>query len=188
MTGTLPTAGTRSLDVVKMLAAELEASPGPATAALEDRLRKRRGDHCRLRLHVTGPDPHPGSRLLTDEEKYRLGTSGLTRCCWRTGLLLYDMAEIAAVVTLMWLPARLTVDACIALASAATPAGKVLTPVRRTDRRALALSAREHNPGDDLDIAVTSSAVLVVGDWPAAIAAERITRSFADLLAGEKQP
>jgi hypothetical protein len=42
---------------------------------------------------------------------------------------------------------------------------------------------REERNDDGLDIAVTSSAVLVVGYWPAAIATERITRSFTQLLA-----
>lgn len=167
-----------------MLAAELEHSPRPATAILETRLRERLGQHCTLRLHVTGPCPHPGTRPLTDAEKYRLGAPGLARCCWRTGLLLYDLAEIAAATTLLWLPARLTADACIALAHATAPAGKALTGMRRADRRALALTEREPDPGDDgLDIAVKSSAVLIVGDWPAAIATERITRAFAELLA-----
>ena len=184
MADTLLTASARTLGVARLLAAELETSEGPATVILEDRLRKRLGDHYRLRLHVTGPDPHPGTRLLTDEEQYRLGAPG-GRCCWRTGLLLYDLAEIAAAVTLLWLPARLTVDACVALAHAAAPAGKALPGMQREDRRALALTGheRERDSPDALDIAVTSSAVLVVDTWPAAIATERITRSFAELLA-----
>lgn len=183
MTDSLLTASTRTRDVAKQLAADLETRSEPATVLLENRLRKRLGDSCRLRLHVTGPDPHPGVRQCTDAEQYRLNAPG-ARCCWREGLLLYNRAEIAAAVTLLWLPARLTSEASIALAHAATPAGKVLGEMRRDDRRALALTGREHERDDDgLDIAVTSSAVLVVGYWPTAIATERITRSFTELLA-----
>jgi hypothetical protein len=62
--------------------------------------------------------------------------------------------------------------------------------MQRTDRRAMALSERERerDPADGLcggiDIAVTSSAVLVVDGWAAAIATERVTREFTELLAG----
>ena len=167
----------------------------PATAppprSSKSYLSAQRGTPCTLRLHVTGPDPHPGVRQLTDEEKYRLGAPGLERCYYRTGLLLYDLAEIAAVTTLVWLPARLRVEACLDLASGAVPAGKALPGMRRTDLRALALSERERelDPADGLcgglDIAVTSSAVLIVDGWPVAIATERITRAFTELLAGE---
>ena len=95
--------------------------------------------------------------------------------------------------TLVWLPARLRVEACIDLARGAVPAGKALPGMRRGDLRALALTERERerDPADGLcgglDIAVTSSAVLIVDGWPVAIATERITRAFAELLAGESQ-
>jgi hypothetical protein len=190
MTGTLLSAGTHALGVAKMLAAELEDSDRPATVILEHHLSARRGTPCPLRLHVTGPSPHPGVRQLAGTEKYRLGAPGLAQCYYRSGLLLYDLAEIAAVTTLTWLPARLRVEACLDLASGAAPAGKALPGMRRTDRRAMALSEhmRELEPADglcgDLDIAVTSSAVLIVDGWPAAIATERIPRDFIDLLAG----
>ena len=172
-----------------MLAAEL-ARGRPATALLEDHLSAQRDTPVALRLHVTGPDPHPGVRKLKDKEKARLGAPGLAQCYWRTGLLLYDLAEIAAVTTLVWLPARLRVEACLDLASGTVPAGKALPGMRRTDLRAMALTERERelDPADglcgDLDIAVTSSAVLIVDGWPAAIATERIPRDFIDLLAG----
>jgi hypothetical protein len=173
-----------------MLAAELKTSRLPATGILEDHLRAQRGAACPLRLHVTGPDPHPGVRQLKDKEKARVGAPGLAQCYWRTGLMLYDLAEIAVVTTLVWLPARLRVEACIDLAEK-IPAGKALPGMQRTDRRAMALTEREHelDPADglcgDLDIAVTASAVLIVDGWAAAIATEHITRSFTELLAGD---
>lgn len=61
MTTTL-TASTRTIGVAKMLAAELEASPGPATLILENHLSRHYGTRYTLRLHVTGPHPHPGVR------------------------------------------------------------------------------------------------------------------------------
>lgn len=173
-----------------MLAAELEASDRPATVILEDHLSAQRGTPVALRLHVTGPDARPGVRQLKDKEKERLGAPGLGQCYHRDGLLLYDLAEIAAVTSLVWIPARLRVEACLDLASGTVPAGKVLPGMRRADRRAMALSEheRERDSADglsgDLDIAVTSSAVLIVDGWPVAIATERIPREFIDLLAG----
>lgn len=189
---TLLTEGTRILGVAKMLAAELEDSGRPATLILEEHLARQRGTACPLRLHVTGPGPdaRPGVRPLKDAEKSRLGAPGNGQCYHRDGLLLYDLAEIAAVTSLVWLPAMLRVEACLDLASGAVPAGKALPGMRRTDRRALALSdhERERCPADGLsgglDIAVTASAVLIVDGWPAAIATERIPRDFIDLLAG----
>ena len=143
----------------------------------------------------TSPDPTPipASRQLTDEEEYRLAAPGIAQCYHRDGLLLYDLVEIAAVTSLTWLPARLRVEACQDLKSGAIPAGKALPGMRRTDLRALALTERERerNPAEGLfrglDIAVTSSAVLMVDNWRVAIATERITRAFTELLAGESQ-
>ena len=175
-----------------MLADELGDSPIPATTLLERHLSAGRDTPVTLRLKVTGPDPHPGVRPLEDGEKDRLGAPGIAQCFWRTGLLLIgDSDEIAAVTTLMWLPARLTLDACLDLASGTVPAGQCLPGMRRADPLALALSERESErhpaeglPGDlDLDIAVTASAVLIVGGWRAAIATERIPREVIDLLA-----
>lgn len=186
MTDTLLTASKHTLGVARTLAAELAENPGPATALLEKHLRERLGSDCALRLHVTGPDPHPGTRKLTDEEKVRLGAPGIARCCYRTGMLLYVLngrPEVAAVTTLTWLPARLTSEACIDLAHRMA-AGDALMPVERSDRRALALTEREQTGDDDLDIAVKASAVLVTGNWKAAIATENIPRSFTELLAG----
>jgi hypothetical protein len=194
MNGSLLTASTRIRGVATKLAAELETSERPATKILEDHLSAHRGKPCTLRLHVTGPDPHPGVRPLKDREKSRLDAPGIAQCKYRTGLMFYDLAEIAAVTTLVWLPARLRVEACLDLASGTVPAGKALPGMRRTDRTAIALSERMHEfdlddedlpPGTaDLDIAVKASAVLIVDGWAAAIATERITRSFTELLAG----
>ena len=190
MTTTLLT-GTRELGAANTIAAEL-ARGRPATTLLEELLSAQRETPVTLRLHVTGPDPHPGVRRLNDAEKYRLGAPGLAECRWRTGLLLYDVPpRIAAVTTLVWLPARLRVEACQDLASGTVPAGRALPGMRRTDCRALALTERERelDPADglcgDIPVAVTSSAVLIVDGWAAAIATERITRAFAELLAGE---
>ena len=190
MTGTLLAASTRIRGVANELAAKLATGDRPATALLESYLSAQRETPVTLRLHVTGPDPHPGVRQLTDEEKSRLGAPGLAQCYHRTGVLLYDLAEIAAVTTLVWLPARLRVEACLDLASG-VPAWKALPGMQRTDLPALALTERERelDPADGLcaglPIAVTSSAVLIVDGWRVAIATERITRAFTELLAGE---
>lgn len=193
MDGTLLTAGAHTRRVAKMLADELGDNPIPATTLLERHLSAQRETPVTLRLRVTGPDPHPGVRKPTDEEKGRLRAPGLAQCEWRTGLLLYDFAEIAAVTTLMWLPARLGIDARRDLASGDVPAGKALPGMQRFDLRAMALSEQmsELHPADglpaglDLDIAVTSSAVLIVHGWRVAIATERIPRDFISLLAGQ---
>ena len=76
-----------------MLADELGDSARPATTLLERHLSAQRETPVTLRLHVTGPDPHPGVRQLTDEEKGRLGAPGLAQCYWRTGVLFYDLAR-----------------------------------------------------------------------------------------------
>ena len=192
---TLLTEGTRILGVAKMLAAELGRQrpprhPHPGGAPRQAARHRLPAAAAR---HRPRPDARPGVRPLKDAEKSRLGAPGNGQCYHRDGLLLYDLAEIAAVTSLVWLPAMLRVEACLDLASGAVPAGKALPGMRRTDRRALALSdhERERCPADGLsgglDIAVTASAVLIVDGWPAAIATERIPREFIDLLAQARE-
>ena len=176
MPGTLLTEGTRTLGTAKMLAAELETSPVSATRLLQKHTGKA------LRTDITDC----GSALLTDEQQHRLGAPGRVHGCFRTGYLRYDVHGIAAAITFTWLPGRLTVEACQDLAKTNRPAGLILSKygVQRIDRRALVIT--EHDPVDgdgELDIAVKSSAVLVVGGLKAAIATERITRDFTSLIA-----
>ena len=176
MQGVLADPRTDVLGVAKLLAAELETSPRPATLILQDRIGRE------LRTDIL---PGHGTRPLTDCERHRLAVPGPARCCYRTGWLRYGVHGIAAAVTLAWLPARLPCDACVQLGHTNRPAGLILQPygVQRADRRALVITGHdaELDPGDGgLEIAVRSSAVLVVLGWPAAIATERVTRAFLE--------
>jgi hypothetical protein len=161
--------GICARDVATVLAAWLNATPQPLTAII--------GEHSRapVRLQVLAH----GERPLTSREQFRLSAEGLAACRWREGLL-WAGDELAASVSLLWLPARLPAAACLALDAGVEPAGRVLAPygLKRTDRRAMAAA------GTGGDAAVTASAVLTVGTVAAGIAEERITRRFAAVLAG----
>ena len=156
-----------TLQAARILAAELEHGTSTATSLLE----KIAGRD--LRLHVTGN----GTRRLFPGEWSRLGTSSRAQGRYRTGYLLDGLVP-AAVISLVWLPARLTVDACVALANAQIPAGKALPAMERTDRRELVLAEQDHQEKDGLDIAVKASAVLLVDGWRAAIATEWVPRAY----------
>ena len=169
--------GVCTRDVATVLAAWLNATPKPLTALLEDLTR------TPVSLQVLAS----GERALTDREQFRLGAGGLIACHWRHGLLIAD-GEVAASTSLLWLPARLPVEACRELDAGEKPAGAILRPLgmRRTDRRAMATSGIEEVTGQDA--AVMSSAVLTVGKVAVGIAEECITRVFAEALAGGVAP
>jgi chorismate-pyruvate lyase len=165
--------GVCTRDVATVLAAWMNATPKPLTALLEDLTRSP------VRLQVLAS----GERPLTGREQFRLGAEGLTACRWRHGLLIAD-GEVAASTALLWLPARLPAEACLALDAGEKPAGAILGPLgmRRTDRRAMATTCIEEVTGQDA--AVMSSAVLTVGKVAVGIAEETITKRFAEALAG----
>ena len=165
--------GICARDVGTVLAAWMNASPKPLTSLLEDIAR------TPIRIQVLAS----GKRPLTERERFRLGAEGLIGCQWRHGLLIAD-GEVAASTSLLWLPARLPVEACVALDAGDKPAGAILGPLgmRRRDRRAMATSMIEEVTGQDA--AVMSSAVLTIGKVPVGIAEETITRHFAAALTG----
>lgn len=165
--------GVAARDVATVLAAWLNATPKPLTDIIGDIT----GTPVRIEVLARG------ERALTSREQFRLGAEGLVACRWRTGLLI-AADEVAASTSLLWLPARLPVEACLALDAAQEPAGRVLAPygLRRTDRQAMATTGMEGVVGKD--VAVKSSAVLTVGGVAAGIAEEAISRAFARMLAG----
>ena len=165
--------GVCSRDVATVLAAWLNATPKPLTSLLEDLTQ------APVRLQVLAH----GERPLTSREQFRLGAEGLAACRWRYGLL-WAGEEVAASTSLLWLPARLPVGACLALDAGDEPAGRILAPygMRRTDRRAMATTGIEEVTGQDA--AVMASAVLTVDRVPVGIAEECITRAFAEALTG----
>ena len=165
--------GVAARDVATVLAAWLNATPQPLTAMLEDLTR------APVRLQVLAH----GERPLTSREQFRLSAEGLIACRWREGLL-WAGGEVAASTSLLWLPARLPAEACLALDEGLVPAGRILAPygLKRTDRRAMATTGIEEVTGQDA--AVRSSAVLVVAGAAALIAEEHLTRAFAESLAG----
>ena len=165
--------GILARDVGTILAAWLNATPKPLTAMLEDLVK------APVRIQVLAS----GRRPLTGREQFRLDAGGLAGCRWRTGLLIAD-GEVAASTSLLWLPARLPVEACRELDAGEKPAGAILRPLwmRRTDRRAMAAAGTEEVAGRDA--AVMSSAVLTIGKAAVGIAEETITKRFAAALTG----
>jgi len=161
-------------DVGSVLAAILAASSRPLTRILEDLSGER------LRIEVLAS----GGRPLTDRERSRMAADGLTRCRWRTGLLVTGGGVVAASTSLIWLPSRLPFDACRELDAGAEPAGVILGRygMRREDRRAMATRMMEEVTGQDS--AVRSTAALVVDGRAVGIADECVTRRFAEGLAG----
>ena len=170
MQGVLAAPGTGILSTAKMLAAELETSPRPATRILQE--------HSGLTLRLDSEPP--ASRPLEDDEQARLDATG--QCISRAGWLRHGRDVIAADVTFTWLPGRMPAGACVELAHTNTPAGLILARygMIRTDRRAMALT--EYMAGGT-DVAVRASAVIVVRGWLAAIATEEIPRAFVELIA-----
>lgn len=160
-------------DVSGVLAAVLAASSRPLTRILEDL------SGTRLAIQVLAS----GERALDDREAYRLGAAAITRCRWRTGLLVAEDGAVAASTVLVWLPARLPHAACQALDAEREPAGVILgrLGMRRADRRAMATTGMEDVTG--ADAAVRSTAVLEVGGAAAGYADECITAAFAERLA-----
>lgn len=173
MTGKLADTGINSRDVGTVLAALIAATPRPLTHVLQSLS----GRELAIRV-LAG-----GQRTLTPEEQHRLGAGAVTACSWRNGLLVTADGLVAAGVTLVWIPARLPWETCMALDRTEEPAGVILgrLGMRREDRRALATWGIEEVTGKDA--ATRSSAVLVVNNARVAIAEENITSEFAALLA-----
>lgn len=159
-----------SLREVSVLLADLiRMTPRPLTFVLEDL--------AGTAVTVDADDPY--SRPLDEarHEDGRLVPGGLSRVTCRTARL--SVAGLVAAETeLAWLEQRLPWEACLALKQGAEPAGRILARygMHREDRRALAIW-----PAED-QIVVTASAVLMIGDCPAAIAYERVTAGFCELL------
>ena len=159
--------------VASMLATVLTVSTTPATLLLEELAR------TQIRIEVLGR----ADRELTAAEHYRLDAGPLTAGHYRTGLLRAASGLVAAETSLVIMPQRIPPHARAALARTTTPIGKILAPlgVQRTDRRALTRRGCLDTAGGD--VAVESSAVLVLDGEKVAIATERITGRFCQLIA-----
>ena len=172
MSGILQIDGIHAQDVGTVLAAILAASSRPATEILQGL------SGCTLHVKVLAS----GERPLTDRETFRLHAEGLRACRYRHGLLVTQDGLTAASASLVWLPARLPHAACRELDEGAEPAGVILgrLGMRREDRRAMPTSFDDEVTGEPR--ATASSAVLVVGGQPVAIAEEFVMARFAETL------
>jgi hypothetical protein len=159
--------------VFDMLASVLRDSDRPTVRILEDLSGRK--------LHIEVLDH--GHRLLSGAERQLLHAAGLALGWWRTGLLRTADGAVAASTSLVWLPARLPCEACRALDAGAEPAGVILGPLgmRREDRQAAVTAVPDEVTGQDP--AVRCTAVLTVNRRPVAIAAQCVTREFAEGLA-----
>ena len=173
MSGLLELEGVHAQDVGTVLAAVLAASSRPATRVLEGL------SGATLHIEVLAS----GERPLTDRERFRLHAEGLHQCRYRHGLLVTQDGLTAASTSLVWLPARLRHDTCRELDEGTEPAGVILgrLGMRREDRRAMATRFDDEVTGEPR--ATASSAVLVVGGQPVAIAEEFVLLKFAETLA-----
>jgi hypothetical protein len=166
--------GVTSTDgVASMLATLLTVSTTPATLLLEELA------HTQIRIEVLGR----ADRELTAAEHYRLDAGPITAGHYRTGLLRTASGLVAAETSLVIMPQRIPPHARTALAGTSTPVGKILAPLgmQRTDRRALCRHGCLDTAGGD--VAVESSAVLTLDGVKVAIATERITGHFCQLIA-----
>jgi hypothetical protein len=159
--------------VASVLATLLTVSTTPAALLLEELA-------CtQIRIEVLGR----ADRELTAAEHYRLQAGPITAGHHRTGLLRTASGQVAAETSLVIVPQRIPSHARAALANTNTPAGKILAPLgaQRLDRRALC----RHGCPDtaDGDVAVQSSAVLALDGVKIAIATERVTGQFCQLIA-----
>jgi hypothetical protein len=163
--------------VARVLATLLTVSTTPATLLLEELARSQ------IRIEVLGR----ADRELTAAEHRRLDAGPITAGHHRTGLLRTASGTVAAETSLVILPERIPPHARVALASTNVPAGKILAPlgVQRLDRRALC----RHGCLDtaDGDVAVESSAVLALDGVKVAIATERFTGQFCQLIASHSR-
>jgi hypothetical protein len=173
MKGSLLKVGNHSQEVPGVLAAVLRASHRPAIRVLQGLSGQQ--------LHIEVLDG--GQRPLTSAERSRLHAWGLAACRWRTGLLRTADGIVAASTSLVWLPARLSYEACRALDAGTEPAGVILgrLGMRRADRQAVPATSLEAATGQDA--AVRSAAVLTLGAWPVGLAEESVTRQFAEAIA-----
>jgi hypothetical protein len=161
--------GTSLLEVTIMLADLVRITPRPLTLLLEDL----------TGLPVTIDADNPGQRPvdLIRHEDSRLSSAGLNQVTARTSRLMTG-STVAARTELAWLEQRLPYDACRELKEGLLPAGAVLQGAHREDRLALALWPPEKGT------AIRSSAVLMLGDCPVALAYEELTAEVCALLAG----
>jgi chorismate-pyruvate lyase len=169
----LETLGVTSADgVASLLATLLTVSTTPATLLLEELAR------TPIRIEVLGRADHE----LTADEHYRLDAGPITTGHYRSGLLRTASGLVVAETTLVILPQRIPAAARAALASTNVPIGKILASLgmQRTDRRALCLTGCLNDAGTD--VAVRSSAVLVLDGIKVAIATEKITGDFCRLI------
>ena len=166
--------GVTSTDgVASVLATLLTVSTTPATLLLEELAR------TQIRIEVLGR----AGRELTAAEHYRLDAGPITAGHHRTGLLRTASGMVAAETSLVIVPQLIPPQARAALAGTDTPVGKILAPlgVRRVDRRALCRHGCLDSAGGD--VAIESSAVLALDGVKVAIATERITGQFCQLIA-----
>jgi chorismate-pyruvate lyase len=166
--------GVTSTDgVASLMTTLLTASTTPATLLLEELAR------TTVRIEVLGR----ADRELTAGEHHRLEAGPITTGHYRSGLLRTAGGLVVAETTLVILPQRLPAAVGTALASTNVPIGKILAPLgmQRTDRRALRLTGALNDAGTD--VAVKSSAVLVVNGVKVGIATEKITGDFCRLIA-----
>jgi hypothetical protein len=166
--------GVTSTDgVANLLATLMTVSTTPATLLLEELA-------CtQIRIEVLGR----ADRGLTAAEHYRLDAGPITVGHYRTGLLRTASGLVAAETSLVILLERISPHARAALAGTDTPVGKILASlgVQRVDRRALCRHGHLDTAGGD--VAVESSAVLALDGIKVAIATERITGQFCQLIA-----
>jgi hypothetical protein len=171
---TLDALGVTSTDgVANVLATLLTVSTTPATLLLEELA------HTQIRIEVLGR----ADRELTAAEHYRLDAGPITSGYHRTGLLRTTSGMVAAETSLVILPQLIPPRARAALVGTNTPVGKILAPLgmQRLDRRALCRHGCLDTAGGD--VAIESSAVLVLDGVKVAIATERITGQFCQLIA-----
>ena len=159
--------------VANVLATLLTVSTTPATLLLEELAR------TQIRIEVLGR----ADRELTAAEHHRLDAGPITAGHHRTGLLRTASGLVAAETSLVILLERIPPHARAALADTSIPVGKILAPlgVRRVDRRALCSHGCLDTAGGN--VAVQSSAVLALDGVKVAIATERITGQFCQLIA-----
>jgi hypothetical protein len=164
---------TSTGDVANVLATLLTVSTTPATLLLEELAR------TQIRIEVLGR----AGRELTAAEHHRLDAGPITAGHHRTGLLRTASGLVAAETSLIILLERIPPHARAALADTSIPVGKILAPlgVRRVDRRALCSHGCLDTAGGN--VAVQSSAVLALDGVKVAIATERITGQFCQLIA-----
>jgi hypothetical protein len=167
--------GIRPQDAAHMLATILTLTPRPVTILLQDLA------GVKLRITVT----RTGEHGLTVAEADLLDAPEGTPCRWRTGRLETADGELAAGVSILWLPCRLDENTCAAMDAGAEPAGVILGRLpggmRREQRRAVALNVIDETTGEDASL--MSRAVLVAGGQAVGIAEENFMAAFVKGLA-----